>query len=62
MECEKCGYQWMHRDDDRKHNIEAFSCLVCGNRLYPGYPRRCVGYEQEIWENTGLLEIIKQFR
>jgi hypothetical protein len=58
MECGKCGFKWMHRDYDSRHSIEAYTCLICGNRLYPGYPKRYGRTEQKVWETENILKVI----
>jgi hypothetical protein len=38
MLCQKCGFG--HMVDDSHHDIRVFKCWVCGERIYPGYPKR----------------------
>ena len=36
--CGKCGYGWMIADSD--YGIKVLRCWVCGNRVYPDYPKK----------------------
>ncbi len=38
MVCRKCGFGYMI--DDSHHDIRVFKCWVCGERIYPHYPKR----------------------
>jgi hypothetical protein len=44
MTCSKCGSE-MHREYVYK-GIWAFSCLYCGNIIYPGFPKRTGDLEE----------------
>jgi hypothetical protein len=37
MECDKCGHG-MHRE--YINYVESYGCLMCGNVIYPGFPKR----------------------
>jgi formylmethanofuran dehydrogenase subunit E len=38
MICHKCGFG--HMVDDSHHDIRAFKCWVCGDRIYPDHAKR----------------------
>ena len=38
MICLKCGFGYMV--DDSHRDIKSLKCWVCGERIYPGYPKR----------------------
>ena len=38
MICQKCGFGYMV--DDSHHDIRVFKCWLCGDRIYPDYPKR----------------------
>ena len=40
MRCPKCNVVSMHDDPDRIAGIQVYACLICGNRVYVGYPKR----------------------
>ena len=40
MKCPKCGTGELHDDSDITHGVRCGSCLICGYRHYPDYPRR----------------------
>ncbi|OPX93441.1 MAG: hypothetical protein A4E58_02938 [Syntrophorhabdus sp. PtaB.Bin006] len=37
--CPKCGAP-MHDEYDGQSSIDVYACFKCGNRVYPGYPKR----------------------
>ncbi len=49
MQCPKCKIE-MYRDDDLVNFIVVHACIICGRRVYDGYPTRMGEKAQRKWE------------
>lgn len=57
MICPKCKIE-MYRDDDINNLIMVHACVMCGRRIYDGYPPRKGERAQKQWE-AGELKLHK---
>jgi hypothetical protein len=60
MICDKCG-SGMHQE--YVDYVESFSCIMCGNIIYPGFPKRIGTFKDceacgKTFEGTGILCIV----
>jgi hypothetical protein len=59
MLCPKCKIE-MYRDDDLGNLIMVHACVICGRRIYDGYPTRKGERAQRKWE-TDEMKAIKTY-
>ena len=53
MLCPICKIE-MYRDDDLGNLIMIHACIICGKRVYDGYPARKGGRAQKRWEDQDM--------
>ena len=56
MLCPKCKIE-MYRDDDLNNLIMVHACVICGRRVYDGYPSRKGERAQRRWEAQELKNV-----
>ena len=56
MICPKCNIE-MYRDDDLSNLIMVHACVICGRRIYDGYPTRRGERAQRRWENQEMKTV-----
>jgi hypothetical protein len=56
MLCPKCKID-MYRDDDLVNLIMVHACVICGRRVYDGYPTRMGEKAQAKWEHEEMRNV-----
>ena len=56
MLCPRCKIE-MYRDDDLVNLIMVHACVICGRRIYNGYPTRRGERAQRKWEADEMKAI-----
>ncbi|HEY3277004.1 MAG TPA: hypothetical protein VGJ94_10315 [Syntrophorhabdaceae bacterium] len=56
MLCPTCKIE-MYRDDDMGNLIMVHACVICGKRVYDGYPTRRGERAQRRWEDQEMKAV-----
>ena len=56
MVCPTCKIE-MYRDDDLGNLIMVHACVICGKRIYDGYPTRKGERAQRRWEDQEMKAV-----
>lgn len=56
MLCPTCKIE-MYRDDDMGNLIMVHACVICGKRVYDGYPSRRGERAQRRWEDQEMKAV-----